>query len=506
MSDGTLTAPPLSARPPLFRLASDARLAKLAAEGSTAAFTTIYERHHQELYRYCRSILRDEHDARDALQNTMIKALRGLQGETREISLRPWLYRIAHNESISLMRRRPADSSMDMAAEVASAEADPETRQRLRNLIDDLELLAPRQRGALVMRELSGLEFDEIAAALETSPAAAKQAVYEARVALHELEEGRELSCDDIRQKISAEDRRLLRGRRVRGHLKSCVDCRTFAEQTQERRVQLAALAPPLPLPIAMGILEGVLGGGGGGGGIAAMLGGGGAAGIGGATLAKLGVAGVVVLGAGAFAIERGSEDPTAKAAPGSAQPAPALEAGRAERLDAYRGDVARGDAAGERGGSNGSGASGNDQHGNGGGNGHGGAGSEVASAGSQGGNNAIVSGSQAVPGQPAPGAETAPAQTSPSPAGGGSSTSNNGNGPASTPPGHGGTPPGQGGVPPGLGTPPPGQGGTAPGQGTPPPGQMQTPPGQTQTPPGPGGTPPAQDAAGGNGSKSRVR
>ena len=91
MSDGTLTAPPLSARPPLFRLASDARLARMAAEGSTAAFATIYERHHQELYRYCRSILRDEHDARDALQNTMIKALRALQGETREIALRPWL-------------------------------------------------------------------------------------------------------------------------------------------------------------------------------------------------------------------------------------------------------------------------------------------------------------------------------------------------------------------------------------------------------------------------------
>src|SRR3712207_2419202 len=152
MSDGTLTAPRPSASPALLRVLPDSRLTRLAAQGSTAAFTVIYERHHQEIYRYCRSILRDEHEARDALQNTMIKALRGLEGETREIALRPWLFRIAHNESISLLRRRTPDSPIDLAAEVPATDADPEARQRLRNLISDLELLAPRQRGALVMR------------------------------------------------------------------------------------------------------------------------------------------------------------------------------------------------------------------------------------------------------------------------------------------------------------------------------------------------------------------
>ena len=87
----------------------DERLARLAARGSEAAFAAIFERHHQALHRYCHSIVGNGHDASDALQSTMLKAYRALPGETREITLKPWLYRIAHNESISLLRARRSD-------------------------------------------------------------------------------------------------------------------------------------------------------------------------------------------------------------------------------------------------------------------------------------------------------------------------------------------------------------------------------------------------------------
>src|SRR4051812_13376445 len=79
---------------------TDERLAKLAARGSEQAFATIFKRHHQDLYRYCLSITGHEQDARDALQEAMIKALRGLTGESRDVALKPWLFRIAHNEAI----------------------------------------------------------------------------------------------------------------------------------------------------------------------------------------------------------------------------------------------------------------------------------------------------------------------------------------------------------------------------------------------------------------------
>src|SRR3954449_13054059 len=89
-----------------FRVRSEGALRSRAARGDAKAFAAVYERHHQALYRYCRSILRHDEDAQDALQNTMAKAFAALQTEQRDIELRPWLFRIAHNEAISIVRRR----------------------------------------------------------------------------------------------------------------------------------------------------------------------------------------------------------------------------------------------------------------------------------------------------------------------------------------------------------------------------------------------------------------
>src|SRR6266536_2900743 len=134
------------------RLLSDSRLARMAAQGDTAAFEAIFARHHQAVYRYCRGIVGSDQDAEDALQNTMAAALRSLPGESREIALKPWLFRVAHNESISIIRRREtpvADTEVvDRAVEGADDLA--ESRGRLRQLVRDLRSLPDRQRSALV--------------------------------------------------------------------------------------------------------------------------------------------------------------------------------------------------------------------------------------------------------------------------------------------------------------------------------------------------------------------
>src|SRR5215213_8129991 len=88
------------------RIRSEGTLRTRAARGDAAAFAAVYERHHQALYRYCRSILRHDEDAQDALQSTMTRAFAALQDEQRDFELRPWLFRIAHNEAISILRRR----------------------------------------------------------------------------------------------------------------------------------------------------------------------------------------------------------------------------------------------------------------------------------------------------------------------------------------------------------------------------------------------------------------
>jgi RNA polymerase sigma factor (sigma-70 family) len=287
----------------------DDRLARLAAEGNTAAFATIYRRHHQALYRYCRSILHDGQDAEDALQNTMVSVLRALPGEERKVTLRPWLFRVAHNEAISLLRRRSPDAPIDVASTLASQHDDPAARERLRALIADLAALPDRQRSALVMRELNGLSYAEVGVALNTSEAAAKQLVYEARTTLHEVEEGREMSCDAARATISARDRRKLRGRKLRAHLRSCRDCRAFEASIARRRADFAELAPPLSAPAAAAVLQSVLGGGGGsGGGIAGLAAGAAGKWLGGSAAIKAASVVAAGVGLGAGAVVSGSD------------------------------------------------------------------------------------------------------------------------------------------------------------------------------------------------------
>jgi RNA polymerase sigma factor (sigma-70 family) len=258
------------------RLASDARLVRIAIRGEQRAFAAIFQRYHQELYRYCRAILGNEEEAGDALQNTMVKVMRALPGESREIALRPWLYRIAHNEAIALVRQRPSSAELTDEAPTAPAslpEHRVETREFLRQLVNDLQSLPDRQRGALVMRELNDMDYAGIGTVFGTSAAVARQTVYEARVALHEMAEGREMSCDEIRQALSAGDRRVLRGRRLRAHLRGCEGCRDFRAGIRQRRADLAALAPPLPALAAAGLLQNILGSSHAGGGTGGLLG-----------------------------------------------------------------------------------------------------------------------------------------------------------------------------------------------------------------------------------------
>lgn len=281
------------------RWLSDERLTRRACGGDERAFTAIFRRYHQPLYRFCLSIVGNPEDAQDALQNTMVKVLRALPGEERTIELKPWLYRIAHNESIDLLRRRRETRELDteQAAPGHGLAEDAVTRDRLRRLLADLRELPERQREVLVMRELSGLEFEEIGAALGTTDAVARQTLYEARQSLRQMAEGREMSCDEVTRALSDGDGRVIRRRDVRAHLRSCADCRAFRDEIKHRQYDLAALSP-LPAIVAAGMLQGLAGGSGAaGGGLAAVLGGGAAKTVSAGAAAK-GIATVAVAAA----------------------------------------------------------------------------------------------------------------------------------------------------------------------------------------------------------------
>lgn len=332
---GELTLPIRSPYEPALagRLSSDERLARLVSRGSERAFAALYRRHHQALYRYCRSIVRDEDDAQDALQNAMTRALIALRARERDLAVRPWLFRIAHNEAVSILRRRRPTAALAEESEPASGldiEETLEGRERLATLLADLRSLPVRQRSALVMRELSGLSIEGIAGALSTSPGATKQLLFEARRALHDFAEGRAMDCEHVRRAVSDGDRRVLRGRMLRGHLRECASCRDFQVAISARTADLRALAPPLPGALAAGMLGRLLAHGLGGGHTGGLAVGSGAtaAGSSAATsltvkaLAGVGALTVALAGGTRLALVHGSHAPAPGATRHGADPA----------------------------------------------------------------------------------------------------------------------------------------------------------------------------------------
>lgn len=243
----------------------DERLARMVAGGNERAFAALYGRYRQPLYGYCYSILYDAADAQDALQSTFAAAYAALRDGRRDAPLRPWLHRIAHNEAVSVRRQRRAHSELseEIPASGSGVEDRAAERERLARLVADLRQLPERQRSALTMREFSGMSHNSIAVALRTSVAAAKQAIFEARRSLAELEQGRSMSCHEVCRIVSDRDGRALRSRRVRSHLRDCAECAAFAAAIAQRSADLRALTPALSPAVAAGVLAGAKGGAG---------------------------------------------------------------------------------------------------------------------------------------------------------------------------------------------------------------------------------------------------
>ncbi len=240
--------------------ASDEDLAERTGRGDERAFEELVARHGEPLRRYCRTITGNADDAEEALQTILMNAHRALLRDAAPAAVRPWLYRIAHNACLNVVRDRPRWTSLE--PEVADAGPEPfassATRERMRRLRADLEALDPAPRTALLLRELAGMSHQEIAAAVGGADAAvAKRLIREAREALNDLALGRDTPCPDIRRTISDGDGRVLRSRRMRSHLRDCAECASFRAAIGTRAHDLAALAA---VPAAAGTLRALTG------------------------------------------------------------------------------------------------------------------------------------------------------------------------------------------------------------------------------------------------------
>ncbi|WP_324334491.1 sigma-70 family RNA polymerase sigma factor [Baekduia sp.] len=167
------------------RLQSDERLAELAIDGHEAAFAAIVDRYRTPLLRYCAGIVGASR-AEDAVQQVLINAHDALTRTNDVRHLRSWLYRIAHNASLNVLRAVRDDLPLDHA-QVAATDGPAaafEQSERLRATLDAVHELPERQRAALVLRELEGRSHEEIADALGVTKGSARQHLMRARTAV----------------------------------------------------------------------------------------------------------------------------------------------------------------------------------------------------------------------------------------------------------------------------------------------------------------------------------
>jgi RNA polymerase sigma-70 factor (ECF subfamily) len=198
-----------------------ADLIERAQAGDGEAFRSLIEPYQRELRVHCYRFLGSAADAEDALQETLLSAWRGIGGFEQRSSLRTWLYRVATSRCLNALRSSAAQRSASQRApmtwsdpeirlpeptrlgEVAwlepypdhlldtlpDAAPDPQARYEARETISlafitALQLLPPRQRAALILRDVLGFHAREAADILQVSEQAVTSAVKRARATL----------------------------------------------------------------------------------------------------------------------------------------------------------------------------------------------------------------------------------------------------------------------------------------------------------------------------------
>ena len=318
--------PRLSRR--LLALATDERLVEEVKRGNEAALEVAYDRHGARLLSFCRHMLGSLQEAEEAVQHTFAAAWSDLQRNPRQVHLKAWLYAIARNRCLSMLRaRRPEPVELDDSIATAGFTDEVATRADLRELLADVGDLPEEQRAALVLAELGGLSHADIAEVIERKEADVKALVFRARSALIDWRQARETPCEEVREQLADLRGGSLRRRWLSRHLQTCADCREFRGRIKAQRRMLALVIPVVP---QLGFKESVLAaaglGGGAAGGQAAVAGLGAAAAAGSATIAKVAVVGALAGGAlmlGESAIDREADAPAGTSTPSSqGQPA----------------------------------------------------------------------------------------------------------------------------------------------------------------------------------------
>src|SRR5688572_11299972 len=324
-SDGGLTVPRSRK---LLSAFGDERLVAQLRRGNETAFEVLYDRHHGGVLSYCRHMLGSRDEAEDALQQAFVSAHADIVSSDKPIRFKAWIYTIARNRCLSVLRSRREQPSDDIElASAAGLNEQVQQRADLRELLADMQELPEEQRDALILSELGDLSHAEVAEVIDCEAPKVKSLVFQARSGLLERREARETPCHEIREQLATLRGGSLRRGPLRRHLKACPGCTEFREEVRRQRQAFAAVLPVVPtLALKENALAAV--------GISAgsattgVLAGGGAGAV---FVAKTGVAKVAVIAVattGAVGGSPASQDSPAGAREGSAADGAAALAG----------------------------------------------------------------------------------------------------------------------------------------------------------------------------------
>jgi RNA polymerase sigma factor (sigma-70 family) len=185
MTPRSLIEPARLAGAALLHTQSDERLVDMTRAGNGRAFEAIVARYRKPLLRYCGGLLPPER-AEDAVQQAFLNAYKAIADGEAQIKLRPWLYKVAHNASLNLLRQN--GWNYDQIPEDFDGVIQPpqavEQSEHIREVVQAVKALPERQRDAVILRELEGRSYEEISAALGVSGGAVRQLLHRARTTL----------------------------------------------------------------------------------------------------------------------------------------------------------------------------------------------------------------------------------------------------------------------------------------------------------------------------------
>lgn len=163
-----------------------------AREGDKGAFSMLVRRHQRPLYRYLVRMLGSPDDAMELTQEAFVRAWQALPQWQPNARFRTWLFRIANNAALDVLRRRatvafePLDDALEPLHHGAGPERQAELSQELRELERALARLAPEHRDILLLREVENMSYEEIGQVLALEAGTVKSRLARARAALIE--------------------------------------------------------------------------------------------------------------------------------------------------------------------------------------------------------------------------------------------------------------------------------------------------------------------------------